>query len=269
MGRVIRHRSIYVLVAAVVIFNLNTSTFDFHRLLERGWMFDQLPSMLGNAAMNPLILLAGLIALLVSILLTVAVQEDLYVSYRSQRNFRRPLFRRIAIKSLAWFATADIIIYVAYIALLLLVYLPAWLVWHREQTDLSAVVLIVAALTYPIEYASTAAFAMVSVWPISTVERLQALRLLARRRAAAKIYIFYALRILVETLLLGVLPFIGAAYLHSRLLAELLTCVAACVPFVVLRSSSYALKLSFMNDAPTVRDLFRAESPSTTGGRHL
>lgn len=159
-----------------------------------------------------------------------------------------------------WLMVAELLLYGLAIAALAIIFLPLLMVWRAYHLDFSVWIVICVGLAYPLYYAAGAAASMVAVFPVASSAKVSVLRGLASRSNLGKLYVFYALRIGIELLLVVVVPLALSPLAAGRVLGSVSIALGLMIPFTLLQGAAYQLKLNLLSADPTVQRLFTPPS---------
>ncbi|TVT61149.1 hypothetical protein FNH05_03480 [Amycolatopsis rhizosphaerae] len=251
-----RNPGIVVVVAVLVPFNLLTPGQGvLTEVFTPGWLFDGAPGLIGPL-LRPPVLAGAVLLYLAKNVVSAAVAQEMMLIFRNGRARLWEAVRALRPGSVVWLTVVECCTYAVFALAALLAYLPALLAWRAWRVDLTVPLLVVGVLVYPVFYAVTSTTAMMCVLPASARERLRVLRHLTRTRVFWPLYGYYAVRIVVEVLLLGIGPLVLLDLVHSKILASAAIALGVLLPFLLLRGASYALTLELLKADVAIGSVF-------------
>ncbi|MCG3754363.1 hypothetical protein [Amycolatopsis sp. Poz14] len=225
-------------------------------VFRRGWLFDDAPAEAWSLIRSPAFLAVAAGGFAGKILVSAAASQQLMLVFRDRRTTLFATLRSIRVGSVCWLFGAELALYVLCALAGLLGYLPALLVWRTAGADLTIPLLAVAVLAFPAAYAAVSAAIVAAPLPVSVRERSSVVAAMRERRIFLPLYGLFAVRVILETMLLGVAPLVLLDVVHNKPLATLAVGAGVLAPSLLLRGSCYALMLYALRPVPVIERVF-------------
>jgi hypothetical protein len=248
-----------VLVVAVVVLAFSLLVPDqgiAADVFSRGWIFDAGPAEVWSLVRSPAFLAVAAAGYAGKVLVSAAASQQLLLVFRDRRTTLPATLRSISVSTICWLFVAELTVYALCALAALIGYLPALLIWRTAGIDLTVPLLVVAVLAFPAAYAAVSTAIVAAPLPASVRERTSVLASLRKRRMFGPLYGLFAVRVILETVLLGVAPLALLDVVHSKPLATVAVGVGALIPSLLLRGSCYALMLYALRPVPIVEKVF-------------
>lgn len=248
-----------VLVVAVVVLAFSLLVPDQGIAVDvfsPGWIFDAGPAEVWSLVRSPAFLAVAAAGYVGKVLVSAAASQQLMLVFRDRHTTLPATLRSIRVGTVCWLFVAELALYALCALAALLGYMPALLIWRTTGVDLTIPLLVVAVLAFPAAYAAVSTAIVAAPLPASARERMSVLTSLRKPRISGPLYSLFAVRVILETVLLGVAPLALLDVVHSKLLATVAVGVGVLIPSLVLRGSCYALMLYALRPVPIVESVF-------------
>ncbi|WP_410586722.1 hypothetical protein [Amycolatopsis sp. lyj-23] len=253
----VRNPGVLVVAAVVLAFSLLVPDQGIAADVFRpGWIFDAGPAEVWSLVRSPAVLAVAAAGYTGKILISSAASQQLLLVFRDGRTTLPATLRSISLGTVHWLFVAELAIYALCALAALIGYLPALLIWRTAGVDLTVPLLVVAVLAFPAAYAAVSTAIVAAPLPASARERTSVLTSLRGRRVFGRLYGLFAVRVILETVLLGVAPLAMLDVVHSKPLATAAVGAGLLVPSLFLRGSCYALMLYALRPVPVVERVF-------------
>ncbi len=136
-------------------------------------------------------------------------------------------------------------------------YIPAYVLHYACDVNGFYIMIGLWLLGYPVFYFTQAASGVLATLPVDNTKKSSLLVYLYCFKGCKRLYSFYGMRIAIELVLSGLLPFLLSNLNIMKFMIPWLVLCGLCLPFALFRSVSYEVKVKMFMADPEVAILFR------------
>ena len=258
-----KNPSIIFFVFILVLFNgvsgeISKIFIQLNLRLEPNYFFHELPKIAFNLIAENLIYCLMIFpvfffgAALVSVIAMANISEVYQENYTSLKSFLKKGWTR----NFLWFIPVKMSIYAFLIIASIIIYLILRHLYLSFGLNTIYLFLLYLAALYPLFYLLVSFSAMMSVLRMSSNERLKKFSYLTKKRNAITIYLFYATRLAIEIVLVGVVPVLITKFGLPIYLMTLSIAIGLTIPLAFFRSSGFEVKLFILRNDVQIKSLF-------------
>jgi len=209
------------------------------------WLYNQFIPFLGRLLTLEFIAIFVFLFLIKTFLI-VWINQDFFLLFQEKRKSLFSSFLKIRFRSILFFLTSEIIVYICFTLISFLFYIVTKQIWiYTDSTSLVLSILgVFFLLLYPIFYILISITATISVLSLDIEGKLKRISWFFEKNNFKTIYAFYFTRLTIECIFAIIMPIIIALFIGGIL--KFIIGAFLMIPLFILRLSSFKLKLDIL-----------------------